>query len=468
MKRVGIAPFCICILFLAAGAHSGELKRYAWSWPLTLNGDSAAWQVELPIEVYQTVADPQLRDLVVVDAQGNAVPTAPRGAEAATTVSARTELPIFALPAGAANAADGPLNLRIERDADGRLRSIGADLGAATARAAAASEDYLVDASRLDAPLDSLRLDWDDSAGSVSAQFALSASDDLQSWRSIVANANVLSLARDGHRLDRHEIGAAGTHAKYLRLRRLDAGGALPHLRVSVVTSAERSPARAAREWLALVRKKPDGAGTPTPSGGVEYRYTLPAALPIEAIKLDLGSDNSVAHVSLASRRTDRDAWTPRADFIAFRLQQGGETILNDEATLSAPARDIEWRVQSATPLNRAPTLNLAWRRDRFVFLGEGRSRYWLVAGSATARRADYPVSIALAQLRSKLGNDWQPPLAIVGERETLAGETALAPPPAAAKYDWKTFLLWGVLVAAAAVIGYLAMTLLRGAKSSP
>ena len=466
MRR--IAGLTAALLAIAAAAHGDESKRYAYSWPLTLEGDGAAWQVELPLEVYQTLTDAQLRDLVVVDEQGNAVPTAARTTDPAAAVSARTELPLFALPAGLpSNPADGPLNLRIERDADGRLRSIGADLGAANAKVASDSQDYLIDASKLDAPIDRLRLDWDEAAGPVNAQFALGASDDLQNWRSTVASANVLSLAQDGNRLELHEIGAAGVHAKYLRLRRLDRGAALSGLRVSVVTSAQRSPARAAREWLALTTKDAAASGTPTPVG-VEYRYTLPAALPIEAIRLDLVADNSVARVSIASHRSGAQTWTTRADFTAFRLQQGGDAIVSDETMLTGAARDSEWRVQSATPLNRAPTLNLAWRPDRFVFLGDGRQRYRLVAGSATARRADYPIDVALAQLRAKLGADWQPPLAALGARETLAGDAALRAPTPASKYDWKTFLLWGVLVDAAAAIGYLALSLLRGQKPAP
>ena len=464
MKR--IAALSVALLAIAAGAHGDESKRYAYSWPLALAGDGAAWQVELPLEVYQTLADAQLRDLVVVDEQGNAVPTAARTTDPAAAVSARTELPLFALPAGLpVNPADGPLNLRIERDADGRLRSIDADLGAANAKAAPDSQDYLVDASKLDAPIDRLRLDWDAAAGAVNAQFALGASDDLQNWRSAVASANVLSLAQDGNRLELHEIGATGVHAKYLRLRRLDHGAALPGLRLSVVTSAQRSPTRAARDWLALTTKDPAASNASTPAG-VEYRYALPTALPVEAIKLDLAADNSVARVSIASRRSGTLVWTPRAELTAFRLQQGGDAIVNDETTLTAAARDSEWRLQSATPLNRAPTLNLAWRPDRFVFLGDAQHRYRLVAGSATARRADYPVDVALAQLRAKLGADWQPPLAALGARATLAGEAALQAPTPASKYDWKTFLLWGVLVLAAAAIGYLALSLLHGQKS--
>ena len=228
MKRAYFIPLSTFILFLTTLTHGDEIAwigHFAYSWPLTLDGDSAAWQVELPIEVYSSVTDPQLRDLVIVDGAGNAVPTAPRLAESTTTVSVRTELPAFALPAGAApSSADGPLNLRIERDADGRVRSIGADVGAANAKTSGAPEDYLVDAGKLDAPIDNLRLDWDAAAGSVNAQYAISASDDLQSWRSIATSANVLSLARDGNRLDRHDIAITGTRAKYLRLRRVDSG----------------------------------------------------------------------------------------------------------------------------------------------------------------------------------------------------------------------------------------------------
>ena len=38
MKRIA----ALCVVVLAAAAHGDELKRYAYSWPLTLAGDSAA------------------------------------------------------------------------------------------------------------------------------------------------------------------------------------------------------------------------------------------------------------------------------------------------------------------------------------------------------------------------------------------------------------------------------------------
>jgi hypothetical protein len=65
-------------------------------------------------------------------------------------------------------------------------------------------------------------------------------------------------------------------------------------------------------------------------------------------------------------------------------------------------------------------------------------------------------------QLRAKLGADWQPPLAALGTRATLQGESAFTPAPPEIHRDWKTWLLWAVLVGAATLIGGLALSLLR------
>jgi hypothetical protein len=202
------------------------------------------------------------------------------------------------------------------------------------------------------------------------------------------------------------------------------------------------------------------------PAGSAIYRYDLAAALPVEALKLELGSDNSIATVQIASRDAEGAIWSQHANFTAFRLHQGERVIDNDAIQLDASTPSRRWFVRATPPLDRAPDLRVAWRPQRFVFLAQGHGPYRLIAGSATARRADYPIDIALAELRSRLGNDWQPPLAQLGARATLAGATALAAPPPQTERDWKTGLLWAVLVAAAGLIGALALSLLRQPKT--
>ncbi|HEY8009480.1 MAG TPA: DUF3999 domain-containing protein [Rudaea sp.] len=472
MKTMRIATIAIFILLSGMPAQAGYMRSYAYAWPLTLAGDSAAWQIEPTAEIYAAISDAQLRDLEVVDGDGNPVPMAQRAAESTGAAPlAYAELPLFALPAHVdAKTDDGSLSLRIERGADGRLRSLDAGLGAGNATISGAADDFIIDASKLDAPIDSLRLDWDEVADAVNAQFALVGSDDLQTWRNLVANASVLALNQAGNRLSRHEIALGGVRVAYLRLHRLDHGAALRGLRVSARSLAPSSPVRAARQWLAANPTANEANENPPPAMAI-YRYVLPAALPVEALRLELASDNSIARVRIASRAPATTAWIPRGDFTAFRLntapQSLGESLIgNDEVAINAAPRNSEWRVEASPPLDRAPTLNLAWRPDRFVFLAQGQGPYRLIAGSANVRRAEYPVDIALAQLRGKLGQDWQPPLAQLGARDTLSGADAFKPVVVAKPHDWKTWLLWGVLIGAAALIGGLALSLLRKPKA--
>jgi Protein of unknown function (DUF3999) len=194
---------------------------------------------------------------------------------------------------------------------------------------------------------------------------------------------------------------------------------------------------------------------------------TSTSALAIDSLRLELADDNSLARVHVLSRThdnaADRSTWIRRADFVAFRLHQGDAVIGNDEiGTVAAPAAH-DWRVEFATPLEHAPVLSVAYLPDRFVFLAQGDGPYRLVAGSARVRRGDYPIDAALASLRVSAGNDWQPPLAALGARATLQGDSALvAPPPAEPQRDWKSWLLWAVLIGAAALVGGLALSLLR------
>ncbi|MEP6939284.1 MAG: DUF3999 domain-containing protein [Rudaea sp.] len=480
--------FALGLALTTASVYAADSDEYAYAWPLHTQGDSAAWQVELTPEVYAAVTRADLRDIAVLNAAGDPVPMAARVDAAATSRETLSPLPVFALPVDAATGdGDETIRLRIERGADGRLRSLDTQLAGPTPvppagdaiRAPAATVDagrahaLLVDASALREPITSLVLDWTNVDANVSAQFAIEGSDDLQHWHTIADNATVLRLAQSDNVIERHDIALRGARAPYLRLRRLDDGVALRELRVSARMQALSSPERAARVWTDAT---PDGGDDRQLSGasplaarthGLAWRYHLPAPLAIEALRLTLADDNSLARIVVLNRvREPYDAaasWMSRGSFVAFRLRQGDSAVDNGEFDLTSAPRIRELRVESSTPLAHAPALSVAWRQDRFVFLTQGGGPYRLVAGSARTLRGDYPLDTALAHLRTRLGNDWQPPLAALGARAELGGERALTPAAAPSPIrDWRTWLLWLVLVGAAALIGGMALSLLR------
>jgi len=479
MRRYAFYTLLIVAFCRITAAAAAAADDYAYAWPIQAQGNGSAWQVELTPEVYAAVTTADLRDVAVVNAAGDAIPAAafhaPRAA--ATTHEALLDVPMFVLPrAAASNAGSGTdaLRLQIERGADGKLRRVDADLGGAAAPVADSRHDLLLDASAVHAPFAALRIDWAEGAPDVSAQFAVDASDDLQSWRTLAPRATVLRLTQSGNRLDRHDVALNNASAPYLRVRRLDDGTELPGLtaRLRTVTSSVAGPVR---QWLDATSSGADkrrfdaSFGRADGTQIVAWRYQLPAPLAIDALRLELADDNSLARVVVLSRQRPGDddpaAWMQRAALVAFRLRQDDAVIGNDEIAAASAGRSRDWRIESATPLEHAPKLSLGYQPDRFVFLAQGAAPYRLVAGSAAARRGDYPVDAALASLRASHGRDWQPPLAALGARATLKGDSARIAAVVEKPRDWKSWLLWAVLVGAAALIGGLALSLLRGGR---
>ena len=451
--------FAVCTLFLASAAPAATTDDYAYAWPLQTPGDSAAWQVDLTPEVYAAIRSEDLRDVEVVNAAGAPVPSAQRTIQVSAASTNEVELPVFNLPP-LAGASDDKLHVIIEHEVGKGVQR----LDVSSDRPDPEQDDFgdrVLNASAVNGSIDRLWLGWDESRGDASAQFRVDGSDDMQQWRVLNPSANVLAMQQNGNSLSRHEIALDGVRAKYLRLRRLDRGVALPGFHVRARTLGAATLVQPARVWVdAHVQPAPGGEQRSPPG----FYYQLPAPLAAEALKLELASDNSLARVYVRShaQALDPKLWQTRAEFTAFRLRQNDSTTGNDEIAVAATGLAQEWRVDPVTPLDAAPTLRVAFRPDRFVFLAQGGGPYRLVAGSARTRRGDYPVDAALAQLRGKLGANWQPPLAELAPRVALQGTAAYTPLPAPIHRDWKTWLLWAVLVGAAALIGGLGLSLLR------
>ena len=448
----------LALLCTAQGAAANTPADYATTFPIDTSaaaGGSSAWRFELTPAAYRWSHDAALRDIEVFNAAGAPVPLAPWTAASAVAQAseASAALPLFALPAQAPGT-QGDIRVVIDSAALRQRIDIGEHAGAP-------ARDLLLDARAFDHPLERIELDWDTPAAGIVARFAVDIGDDMQRWRGI-GTATVLALEQDGARLERRAIALDGQRAKYLRLRRLDDGADLGGLRARAFATT-RSNAPTAQAWLDATLAH----GTDAPPPGItRYHYTLAAALPVDALRIELANDNALAPLLLSTRDAARatEPWTDRAHITAFRLRSGTETLRNDDVDLAAGPRVRELRIEARAPLAAAPRVSVRFRPQAFVFLAEGAPPYTLAVGSARARRATYPVDVALASLRAQLGKNWQPPLATLGAARQSAGAAALATPTP--PLPWRRWLLWAVLVAGAALVGGFALSLLRGSRS--
>ncbi|CAG2094026.1 DUF3999 domain-containing protein [Xanthomonas euroxanthea] len=442
------------LLLVPLMAQAADVRQdYRQQWPLQVAGsDAGLYQLRLNAAIYRSAQDAGLRDVTVIDARGEEMPAALLPADAAPAAAPRRQrLPVFALPAGAAPA-NGDLQLIAERDASGAVRRLEGRF--ATGAAAGAGGSWLIDASALGDRPRALWLDWDGNTP-VQARLRVEGSDDLRDWRVLAADATVMALDNQAQRLQQRRI-ALDEGARYLRI--VPVSGALPALR-AVDAELDGVAAPLQSQWLELPGTAQDKA----------VLYALPGRFPVTQVDVSGGQAEAVEWIA-ESRDADDAPWLRRAGpWLAYRLG-AGNAAASPPQQLSAPVRDRQWRLLAAQGRSTArPTLRVGYQPERMMFLAQGQPPYAVVAGSARVQRGDAPLASMLQALRRERGAQWQPaPASIAAQAQPLAGDAALQ--PAATPRDWKRWLLWGLLIGGAVLVGGFAVSLLRSpaANRSP
>jgi len=139
---------------LPFAANAGT--EYAQQWPVQLGTpDAGAYRVVLDESVYRQLESPSLADLDVLDAQGQPVPAALLDPTVPAQPQARTvELPWFPLPPRFRGNDVASIS---EIATDGSLRRVQLNVDGG---GSAAGNGFLLDASRVEAPIDALRFQW--------------------------------------------------------------------------------------------------------------------------------------------------------------------------------------------------------------------------------------------------------------------------------------------------------------------
>ena len=453
-----IAAWLAVTLSLVMSVVANAASRDAWAgeWPLSLGQEEGrAYPVLRAEAVSRRPSEASLADVEVFNAQGQPLPAALLSPAQPLAQAPRTlALPWFPLPALDPAAGGGALRLVAERDEAGGIVRIEAGVAPRDA-AVAVPGQWLVDASRLREPVRGLRLEWERPRDSLQARYRVEGSNDLRQWRTLNEGTTLLDLERGGERLRQGRIELDG-QARYLRLLPVRPGpGPLPVLS-GVVAELAPPPPQARWEWVELEGQRRN-------EGGREYfEFELPGRFPVERADVRLPGNNAVEW-TLHSRERGDASWIWRAGpWMAFQVGAGaGQASQSDPRPLAMVVRDRHWRLGAGSAVGaQAPVLRLGYRPEVVVFLAQGEPPYALAAGSANARRADAPIPALLEALRRQRGAGWQPaPAYLAPEPEELAGERALAPQR---QIDWKSLLLWALLVGGAVLVAALGLSLLR------
>ncbi|QIL83387.1 DUF3999 domain-containing protein [Diaphorobacter sp. HDW4A] len=467
-----------CSLVVGAGLSTSavskeQLADFGQRLPLTLQGEGPWYGVAIPMEVRMSASHADLSDLRVFDAGGESVPFAlvtDAAAPATNTLRDGGPVRLFPLRTPVAAGAAQP---------DIRIQQNGTIVELRTTRpATAASADqkdkvygWLIDASKIDFPLERLQLDWS-SRGEGFQSFSIEASDDLQRW-SHWGSGQIARLSFEGERLDVSEIKLSGQKARYLRLLWPRDATAVEVKSARLLGSTRtRSPAPLAWSEPIAGRLEKDG----------EFRWQLPQSLPLQRVRVALskeveytvapvdlsGRDVQKSSSTMASQRRERqdNYWRPLARGVLYRLPVDGRTVQVDELEIASfePVNELRLRVDSrgAGLGGQVPQLSVAMPSSRLVFLARDKAPYELAFVNAKARAADLPLNVLIPGY-----NDDKPPvwdrasLAPFNLAQATADAQSAAIKDASAR-DWKKYSLWAMLLLGVGMLVLMASSLIR------
>ena len=445
--------------------------------PLTLAGSGPYYRLDVDLQARRVAASSSLGDLRVRNGAGEAMAFAWVDTPPPPTVVQRLAARIYKVPLPPA------------------------DVASAATADAMPRQAWIVDAR--DASNDLLRLDLALESGTQGVYtLRIEASDDLQHWRTLQEDAQLVQLQAlpqvgatgtlatlaEREHLSSNGIDLDNVPARYLRLTTAPRS-AIPPLVSATVTRAAHRPAPAPLEWSAAIAASGCEASS--------CDYPLPRNAIVAAVQVAPADVDTIGQVMVLGQMDAGRLPPPRHSLLrgplhALRLKAERSAAPTGPAWDSAAMASVYWLTQSSGapdlhsppvridgaawqalrletfgPISQlghaAPTIRIAVRARQLVFVARGAGPFVLARAMPGERTAAMP----LAELMPGRAPDAALPEATatvappVASAAIAAAPVTTAVPPTAAPAS-RTPWLWAALLAGLALMAAMAWSLLR------
>ena len=469
MKTLFALALAFAIVSPAGAETPPRPENFAHKSTITTGNGGPFYRFALPLEVYQGVTRADLGDLRVFNGHGEVLPHALLRVEAQAE-SRQTEhaVPFFPLPAEAGpREGDADLLVTVRQTGDGTLVAVRRTPAAGKANAVV--RGVVLDASKLQGGIRSLRLNVGPSSVAFHA-YTIESSTDLQHWRQLKSDAQLVRLSHDGHQVVNDKAEWGSNADPYLRVLWADPRQAPAILSVQLGL-VETSPGQPVEIW--------SGPLTPSASQTNIHEYLLPGKLPLEKLRINLPQINTLTPLNI-QRRIDPVAlrnhrhraepyWETFSRPVVYRLQ-------SPQGELRSPDIDLAGQIEERLRLvidgraggigSEAPTLQVGFVPHVLVFLARGEGPFVLAWGADGVNRGELPVATLLPGYEGLHKLTATPatlsPAASAPTVKSAASEKS-AVSPASSKW-----ILWTVMLLGLLVLGGMAWSLLGQLRKNP
>lgn len=453
----------LCVLFTvilspAAGNCSEKLtsRDFGYGYMLNLQGKGAVYSLPVPHEVYTRVRRADLGDIRIFNGTGEEVPHAFRNLKD-ENVHLTSEVPFFPLYAAKSGGED--LSLSVRRDADGTI--IDLDSSSVTGQFPPEPSGYLLDLGEDSYSTGSLEVYWQTDSTHASSSVKIEHSTDLQRWFPLVQRTTLVDLEYGGNNVVQRKVHLPRRVERYLKISWNSGSAALPVTRVTAFSHPLAS--RQNLQWVTLYNGR-----KVTVNGATAIDYSSNYRLPVRNVRLRFTEHNAIINASVQSRESDDQQWREQCRGVFYSITVDGQPLQSEPCSFGGTT-DSQWRLAvlddgaGLSGNSRSVMVDLGWQSDELLFLARGTPPFLLAYGSGKlendekAQRTEMVLSAVKQQGKGVVGR------ATIGKHVELGGESALVPPPP--PKPWKTWMLWGVLVAGVVVMGGMAVSLFRDLK---
>jgi hypothetical protein len=456
----------MALLLAVARPGAAEEPALRHSAPITVVQAAPFVQLALPASAYARSQGDALQDLRVVDARGERVPfalLAPRASESQDLLQQR---PATLYPLPRKPAAGQPWASPVEVVVQGERISVRRLGGGKTAGAALAavpgSAGWLIDMGERgrDEPAPrSLLIAWSGPA-EFSAAYDIETSEDLRSWR-VGGSGQLMALTSATGPLTQPSVVLPAAAGRFVRLVWRDPATAPAVTSAMRVTAQQRSVVLdAPTQWPVASSPEPVGKAASDTLAARALHFDLGGAVPLVQIELQWDTGTRVAPVRVQGRNSADEPWRDVVQGVFYRLERGDTVSQSPPLALNTRLRYVRFVPDERAAALPAEQTKLVVQAQlaRLVFATQGQAPYALQAGAAQAKAGALPVGTlvpALDEERARFGQ------ATLGEWAEVpeAARQAAAKERMARLRPW---LLWAVLVAGVAGLGFMVWRLAR------